>query len=81
MNTTIETIPTFWDDERDGQFFRITSSLFEPAFCSGAGALLASYDPDVTFAGSAPVAAPRDPAPSPVAFARTCSNRHHVRHD
>jgi hypothetical protein len=62
MNTTIETIPTVWDDERDGQFFRITASLFEPHFCSGAGGLLASYDPDDTFADSAPVVTSYDTA-------------------
>lgn len=45
MNS-IESIPQVWDDERDGQFFRITQSLFDPSYCYGAGVLLASYDPD-----------------------------------
>ena len=45
MNS-IESIPQVWDDERDGQFFRITQSLFDPAYCYGAGVLLASYDPE-----------------------------------
>ena len=45
MNS-IESIPQVWDDERDGQFFRITASLFDPSYCYGAGVLLASYDPE-----------------------------------
>ena len=45
MNS-IESIPQVWDDERDGQFFRITQSLFDPSYCYGAGVLLASYDTD-----------------------------------
>ena len=34
-----------WDGERDA-FFRLTAALFPPAFTSGAGVLLASYDED-----------------------------------
>lgn len=45
MNST-ESIPQVWDDERDGQFFRITASIFTSSFCYGAGVLLASYDTD-----------------------------------
>ena len=45
MNS-IESIPQVWDDERDGQFFRITQSLLDPSYCYGAGVLLASYDPE-----------------------------------
>lgn len=57
MNNT-ESIPQDWDDERDGQFFNVTASLFSPAFCYGAGVLLASYDPDDTsVAVTAPVTA------------------------
>ena len=44
--TSIENIPQVWDDERDGQFFRLTDGLFPPAYSYGAGVLLASYDPD-----------------------------------
>ena len=44
--TSIESIPQVWDDERDGQFFHLTDGLFPPAYCYGAGVLLASYDPD-----------------------------------
>ena len=45
MNS-IESIPQVWDDERDGQFFRITASIFSTSFCYGASVLLASYDTD-----------------------------------
>ena len=41
----IESVPTAWDDERDTAFFRIVAALFDPAFCLGAGVLLASADP------------------------------------
>jgi hypothetical protein len=58
MNS-IENIPQVWDDERDGRFFRITTSVFSPSFCYGAGALLASYDPEDDFA----------PAPETTTFA------------
>jgi hypothetical protein len=44
MNTTIESIPATWNDERDGQFFRVTASLFPQSFCYGASVLLSSYD-------------------------------------
>ena len=40
--TPIETIPTTWDDSRDGAFFRITAGLFSGDFCFGAGVLLAT---------------------------------------
>ncbi len=46
--TPIETIPTTWDDSRDGAFFRITAGLFSGDFCLGAGVLLANYDVDDT---------------------------------
>ena len=45
MNST-ESIPQVWDDERDGQFFRITASIFSTSYCYGASVLLASYDTD-----------------------------------
>ena len=45
MKTTqIETIPQDWNEERDLPFFRVSASLFSPAFCFGASVLLASYD-------------------------------------
>ena len=46
--TPIATIPTTWDDSRDGAFFRITAGLFSGDFCLGAGVLLANYDVDDT---------------------------------
>ena len=52
MNTT-ESIPQVWDDQRDGQFFRITAALYTPSYCYGASVLLASYDQDDTFTGTA----------------------------
>ena len=55
MNS-IESIPQVWDDERDGQFFRITQSLFDPTYCYGAGVLLASYDPEDAFVPTAETA-------------------------
>ena len=60
MNTTLETIPQQWDDERDVAFFRITAALFAPDFCYGAGVLLASYDPDDVVTEPAPATAPYD---------------------
>ena len=44
MTTTLESIPTTWDDDRDTPFFRITDGLLPNAFLHGAAALLASYD-------------------------------------
>ena len=62
MNST-ESIPQVWDDERDGQFFRITQSLFDPSYCYGAGVLLASYDTDdELFATTPPVTNEPQPA-------------------
>lgn len=65
--TPIETIPTMWDDSRDGAFFRITARLFSCDFCFGASVLLASYDVDETTthtdSGAAPAGAAR-PGPA-----------------
>jgi hypothetical protein len=44
--TSTESIPQVWDDERDGQFFRITAAIFSTSYCYGASVLLASYDTD-----------------------------------
>lgn len=52
MNS-IESIPQVWDDERDGRFFHITQSLFDPSYCYGAGVLLASYNPEDEFVATA----------------------------
>jgi hypothetical protein len=43
--TPDRTIPTTWDDSRDGALFRITAGLFSGDFCL-AGVLLATYDVD-----------------------------------
>jgi hypothetical protein len=67
--TSNESIPQVWDDERDGQFFRITSGLFDIDYCYGAGVLLASYDPEDEFASDIkpqPTATPCIPTPSRV---------------
>ncbi len=40
----METIPTTWQDARDGEFFRLTATTFSTSFTAGAGVLLASYD-------------------------------------
>ena len=47
MNTTrMQAIPEEWDEARDIPFFRVTAHLFSPAFCLGAGELLAGNDDD-----------------------------------
>ena len=56
--TPIATIPTTWDDSRDGAFFRITAGLFSGDFCFGV--LLANYDQLAP-----PVCAPRRRRASP----------------
>ena len=74
MNNT-ENIPQEWNDERDSQFFRITASLFPPAYCFGASVLLASYDLDDAFTGignTATPAATTRPATADIP-ARTCA--------
>jgi hypothetical protein len=47
-----------WDDETDGQFFRMTASCFSRSFCYGASVLLASYDPNDELASSQPLTEP-----------------------
>jgi hypothetical protein len=42
--TRAQTIPQDWDEARDIPFFRVTAGLFSPAFCFGAGVLLAGND-------------------------------------
>jgi hypothetical protein len=39
-------VPQDWDEARDIPFFRATTGLFSPAFCFGAGVLLAGNDDD-----------------------------------
>ena len=46
MNAT-ETIPTTWDDARDGQFFRITAHVLDARFLEAATSLLMSNDSEL----------------------------------
>jgi hypothetical protein len=39
-----ETIPTTWDDGRDGQFFRITAQVLDTRFLEAATSLLMAND-------------------------------------
>jgi hypothetical protein len=43
----IESVPTTWDDARDGQFFRIVSHVLDARFMEGASCLLAANDPEL----------------------------------
>jgi hypothetical protein len=52
MATTVETTTTTHWSGTDEQFFRVAAELFSPTFLWGAGALLASYDPDPSPAGT-----------------------------
>jgi hypothetical protein len=69
MNS-FESIPQVWDDERDGQFFHLTASVFPPAFCCGATVLLASYDADDELAATTVTADLPVPA-QPASFVET----------
>ena len=42
-----ESIPTTWDDVRDGQFFRLVHHLFDASFVEGGSCLLAANDPEL----------------------------------
>lgn len=44
MNGT-ESVPTSWDDDRDGQFFRIVAHLLSAQLLEAASSLLAANDP------------------------------------
>jgi len=43
----IESVPTTWDDVRDGQFFRIVCHVLDAALLEGASALLGANDSDL----------------------------------
>jgi hypothetical protein len=58
--TTVEQIPTAWDDTGDVRFFRITARVFTPSFCLGSSVLLASYDDDTVSGGQLTPPTPRD---------------------
>lgn len=45
---SIESVPTTWDDVRDGGFFRIVGHLLEAQYLEGASGLLAANDPELT---------------------------------
>lgn len=40
----IESVPTTWDDDRDGHFFRIVSHVLQARFLEAATSLLAAND-------------------------------------
>jgi hypothetical protein len=44
---TIESVPTTWDELRDGGFFRIVGHLLEAHYLEGASGLLAANDPEI----------------------------------
>ncbi len=44
--TALESVPTTWNDVLDGQFFRITCHLLDPAVVEAASGLLAANDLD-----------------------------------
>jgi hypothetical protein len=45
--THIESVPTTWDDVRDGHFFSIVSHVFEPRFLEAASCLLSANDSEL----------------------------------
>jgi len=48
--TSIESVPTTWDDVRDGTFFRIVSHLLDCHTVEAASSLLAANDTEFTAA-------------------------------
>ena len=48
--TNIESVPTTWDDVRDGQFFRIVSHVLDCHVVEAASSLLAANDTELTSA-------------------------------
>ena len=43
----VESVPTTWDDTRDGDFFRVVSHVFSPRWLEAASLLLLTNDVDV----------------------------------
>ena len=43
----LDSVPTTWDDARDGQFFRIGSHVLPAHLVAGSSALLAANDVDL----------------------------------
>jgi hypothetical protein len=44
--TSTESVPTTWDDARDGTFFAIVSHLMSCRWLEGASSLLGANDPE-----------------------------------
>jgi hypothetical protein len=44
----IESVPTTWDDARDGDFFRVVNALFSRTYLDVASLLLAANDDELT---------------------------------
>lgn len=44
----LESVPTVWDDARDGDFFRVVAHGFTPRWLEAASLLLLTNDIDVT---------------------------------
>lgn len=44
----IESVPTVWDDTRDGCFFRVVLHALEPGFERWASSMLAANDNELT---------------------------------
>jgi len=60
MTINPESVPTTWTTA-DETFFRVSSDAFSPTFLAGAGALLASYDDEVTAIATATPASTASP--------------------
>ena len=43
----IESVPTTWDDVRDGQFFRLVHHVLDQRVVEGGSCLLAANDPEL----------------------------------
>jgi hypothetical protein len=48
--SSIESVPSTWDDVRDGQFFRIVGHLLDCHLLEAASGLLAANDSELTSA-------------------------------
>lgn len=44
--STLESVPTTWDDARDSAFFRVVTHLLAAGWLEGASGLLAANDRD-----------------------------------
>lgn len=64
MTYRIESIPTTWDDQRDGQFFRLVAGVLADPFGYGAGVLLATYDQGPSIGAGLPTSSNRSSLPA-----------------